>query len=72
MVAQIQLADDEALVLFELLSSDKLTPVTDAAERHAFDVVLARLEEQLVAPFESDYKDKLDAARLSLMTRYGR
>ena len=71
MATQVQLADDQALVLFELLSSGKLTPVVDAAETHALDLVLASLEKQLVAPFASDHANQLSAAKQSLVTRYG-
>jgi hypothetical protein len=71
MKSLIQLEPDEALVLFELLSSGKLVPHVDSAEGHVFGVVLARLEEQLVAPFASDYEDQLAVARSSLVERYG-
>lgn len=71
MAAQVQLSDDEALVLFELLSSGKLAPATDTAEAHALGVVLASLEKQLVAPFASDYTKQLEAARSSLVASYG-
>ncbi len=71
MAAQIQLSDDSALVLFELLSSGKLASAIDAAEGHALDLVLASLEKQLVAPFAPDYVQQLAAAKTSLVTRYG-
>lgn len=71
MTTQVQLAEDEALVLFELLSSGKLAAGLDAAEQHALSVVFARLEEQLVAPFESSYIDQLTTAKQSLVARYG-
>ncbi len=71
MATQVQLSDDEALVLFELLSSGKLASATDAAEAHALGVVLSSLEKQLVAPFASDYSVQLAAARSSLVARYG-
>ena len=72
MATQVQLSDDEALVLFELLSSGKLASVTDTAEGHALSVVLASLEKQLITPFASDYGDQLAAAKSSLVDRYGR
>jgi hypothetical protein len=72
MASHVQLSDDEALVLFELLSSGKLSQVTDTAETHALGVVLASLEKQLVAPFASDYAQQLAAARSSLVRRYGK
>ena len=71
MATQVQLSGDEALVLFELLSSGKLTSVTATAEGHALGVVLASLEKQLTAPFASDYTDRLVAAKSALVTRYG-
>lgn len=71
MAAQIQLSDDVALVLFELLSSGKLKQIVDAAEAHALDVVLASLERQLIAPFSFDYTKQLEAARSSLLDRSG-
>ena len=71
MVAYVRLSDDEALVLFELLSSDKLASATDAAEAHVLEAVLASLEKQLVAPFAPDYIDQLTAARSALVARHG-
>ncbi len=71
MITQVQLAEDEALVLFELLSSGKFASALDAAEQHALSAVLARLEEQLVVPFGSNYMDQLITARQSLVARYG-
>jgi len=71
MATLFQLSDDEALVLFELLSSGKLASVTDTAEGHALSVVIASLEKQLITPFASDYGDQLAAARSSLVDRYG-
>lgn len=71
MIIQIELSDEEALVLFELLSSDKLAQDTDTAEAHALGIVLAGLEKQLVVPFASDYLEQLAAAKSSLVAKYG-
>ena len=71
MATQVQLSDDEALVLFELLSSGKLAQAADTVETHVLGVVLASLEKQLVAPFASDYSEQLATARSSLVARYG-
>lgn len=71
MATTVQLADDAALVLFELLSSGKLDPVSDEAETHALGLLLARLEEQLAAPFASDYAKQIAAAKTSLISSYG-
>ena len=70
MATQVQLSDDEALVLFELLSSGKLASVTDTAEEHALSTVLASLEKQLITPFAPDYERQLAAAKSSLVDRY--
>jgi hypothetical protein len=65
----IELSDDEALVLFELLveygSKDdgRELKVSHAAERNALWALSAQLEKQLVAPFKSDYAALLSAAR---------
>ena len=71
MKTQVHREEDDALVLFELLSSGKLTGTLDAAEAHALDALLAQLEKQLVAPFASDYAERLVAARSSLVVRHG-
>lgn len=68
---QIELADDEALVLFELLSSGKLGNDVEAPERNALRVLESLLEKQLVAPFSKDYSELLEQARSSLLARYG-
>lgn len=70
--AQIQLAPDESIVLFELLSrwcedSKASTPEASCFESTAEGAVLhgllADLEKQLIAPFKADYDDLLDRAR---------
>jgi hypothetical protein len=71
MGVQVELADDEALVFFELLSSGRLTSAADKAENHALEVVLAHLEKQLATPFASDYREQHAAAKASLIARYG-
>jgi hypothetical protein len=68
---QIELAEDEALVLFELLASGKLSDSVDAPERNALWVLEAILEKQLVAPFSENYTNRLEQARSALVTRYG-
>lgn len=66
---KIDLTEDEALVLFELLAdygtSDdgRQLVVRHAAERNALWAVHAALERGLVAPFQPDYSDQLSAAR---------
>jgi hypothetical protein len=71
MSVALQLEDDEALVLFELLASKKLLGSVDTPERNVLCGVEALLEKQLVAPFQSDYLEQLAAARQSLVERYG-
>jgi hypothetical protein len=71
MSLQIELADDVALVLFELLASDKLSDMVEAPERNALWVLEGLLEKQLVAPLSEDYSNQLEQARSSLVTRYG-
>ncbi len=66
---QIELSEDEALVLFELLfaygdSDDgRRLVVRHAAERNALWALSAQLEKGLVAPFQRDYQEVLAAAR---------
>lgn len=71
MGVQIELADDEALVLFEWLSSKKLDDNVAAPERNALWVLESLLQKQLVAPFSHNYSELLDQARSSLLARYG-
>ena len=71
MGVQIELADDEALVLFELLASGKLSDSVEAPERHALWALEALLQKQLVVPFSDNYSSLLEQARSSLVARYG-
>lgn len=71
MSVQIELADDEALVLFELLASGKLADGVEAPERNALWALEALLEKQLTAPFSESYANLLEQARASLVVRYG-
>ncbi len=71
MSIQIELADDEALVLFELLSSRTLENGVEVPERNALWALEGLLEKQLVAPFSDQYAELLRQARASLVTRYG-
>jgi len=71
MAILVRLSDDEALVLFELLSSGRLSAVTETAEQHALGVLLASLEKQLTTPFASDYADQLAAAKSALVAHHG-
>jgi hypothetical protein len=68
---QLLLADDESLVLFELLGSGKLDGIVDAAEGHVLDVMLAALERNLAVPLAQNYALHLEAARSSVVARHG-
>jgi hypothetical protein len=73
----IQVSDDEALVLFELLSryesgnSGRVLAIELASERNALWALCAQLEKQLVAPLAPNYADQLSAARERLTQRGG-
>jgi hypothetical protein len=74
---QIELTEDEALVLFELLAdyatSDegRILSISSAAERNALWAVEASLERSLVAPFRENYKELLEGARTRLIEQSG-
>ena len=71
MPTQVTLEDDEALVLFELIASGRLTGNVEVPERNALWALEAVLQRQLTAPFSSDYAAQLEQARHSLIARYG-
>jgi hypothetical protein len=66
----LELAADEALVLFEWLSrsspSDRPAPFVDRAEQIALGNLLCLLERVLVVPFDPDYDASVQAARTAL------
>ncbi|MDX1486919.1 MAG: hypothetical protein R3268_01865, partial [Acidiferrobacterales bacterium] len=72
MSVTITLEQDEALVLLELLSSEKLEASVDTPERNALWALEGLLEKQLAEPFSRDYSELLQEARQSLLERYGR
>lgn len=65
----IELSDDEALVLFELLARQKdsadprVLQLVHVAERNALWALEAEFERKLVAPFRPEYDELLEAAR---------
>ena len=69
MSVSVTLEDDEALVLFDLVSryvdSGELA-IRDQAEQRVLWNLLATLESSLVSPFQSDYVTLLERARASL------
>jgi hypothetical protein len=70
----ITLEDDEALVLYELLASERIekeVPGLEAPERNALWALSCLLEKTLVQPFSPDYHQLLQKARVSLIERFG-
>ena len=70
-VVKIEVETDEALILFELLTSDRLKNVIDAVETVVLANTLAALERELVEPFREDYTALVADARKSVLSRYG-
>lgn len=70
-VVKIEVETDEALILFELLTSDRLKNVIDAVETVVLANTLAALERVLVEPFREDYTALVADARKSVLSRYG-
>ncbi len=68
---KIEVETDEALILFELLTSDRLKNVIDAVETVVLANTLAALERELVEPFREDYTALVADARKSVLSRYG-
>lgn len=74
---QIELTDDEALVLFELLFSyadsqdGRQLVLRHVAERNALWALSAQLEKGVVGPFQQDYQQLLSAARARVEERNG-
>ena len=64
----IEISEDEALVLFDMLQSfgasdERTIALRHVAERNALWALNAQLEKQLVAPFKKEYAKLLDDAR---------
>ena len=72
MTVVINLENDEALVLFELLASNKLDQAVDVPERRALHALESLLEKALTEPLRPGYDQVIEAARQSLLDRYGR
>ena len=75
--AELHLSEDEAIVLFDLLSrwseaGHKLLPdaFESPAERAVLDQLLAHLEKQLVVPFKPEYREIVEGARRRLVERW--
>lgn len=74
MSVSFELESDEALVLFELLSSRKDLAEQlklEPPERNVLWALEAALEKELVPPLRADYEAQLDAARKSVVERFG-
>ena len=74
MSTTITLDDDVALVLFELLASERIeSEIKDleAPERNALWALEGYLEKTLAQPFRSDYTQLLEKSRKSLVERFG-
>jgi len=74
MSTTITLDDDVALVLFELIASERIErdlPGLEAPERNALWALEGYLERTLVQPFSPDYYALLKQARASLVERFG-
>lgn len=70
----IILEDYEALVLFELLASQRIEsaiPDLEAPERNVLWALESYLEKILVEPFSPDYAKLLEEARRKLIERGG-
>jgi hypothetical protein len=65
MTVQIDLDQDQALVLFELLQA--LSPEPAEADAIIVDHVVCSLEAQLSEPFQADYQARLKSARRRLL-----
>lgn len=75
MAITITLEDDEALVLFELLASEKLEKAIqslDSAEHGAVWALEASLERVLAEPFRENYAELLAQAKQAVADRCGK
>jgi hypothetical protein len=70
MSTTITLADDVALVLFELLASERLGSGLGAPKRNVLWQLEGYLEKALVQPFSPDYSQLLERAKASLVERF--
>ena len=72
---QLTLSAAEGLVLFEWVSrlndADLDAHFEDPAERSALWSLQSLLEEELVAPFQADYREQVERAREEIQKAYG-
>jgi hypothetical protein len=72
MAVSIQLDDEAALVLFDVLASGRLElDRLSLPERKAVSLLLGGLETQLAGPLTQNYQQHLAVAGLALIGRYG-
>jgi hypothetical protein len=72
MAVSIQLDDEAALVLFDVLASGRLElGRLSLPERKAVSLLLGGLETQLAGPLTQNYQQHLAVAGLALIGRYG-
>jgi hypothetical protein len=72
MAVSISIDDDAALVLFDLLASNRLRlEGLSLPERKAVSLLLGALETQLARPLTENYQQHLAVASLALIGRYG-
>ena len=71
MAAQINLDDEAALVLFDVLASGRLDlSGLSIAERKAVTLLIGALETQLAGPLTQNYQQHLAVASLAVISRY--
>lgn len=71
---KLTLAQDEALVLFELLAryeSDETFELVHPSEERVLWKLSAQLEKGLVEPLKPNYEELLEAARKAVVDRSG-
>ena len=72
MAVSIQLDDDAALVLFDLLAAGRIgLEGLSLPECKAVSLLLGALETQLAGPLTQNYQQHLAVAGLALISRYG-
>lgn len=68
---KVNLDQDAALVLFDLLASGRLERGLSVPERKAMSLLLSALETELAGPLTQNYNQHLAVAGLALISRYG-
>ncbi len=71
MPVKVNLDQDAALVLFDLLASGRLGKGLSVPERKALSLLLSALETELAEPLTQNYNQHLAVAGLALISRYG-